>query len=205
MWLSGFGRENENRWYAHAAFLPRSLASSLSSFKAQLKQLILQEVISSISTESSCSVLHSTASWSIYLSPQWDREIWGIEHTPDTSCLWSRHEEGAQYIFASMTTVTLTVWTTKSVSFPLSTLPVHCSCSFSALTTVAAVGASLLSFFHSVLCSHGLWEQHAEADMSLTYRVLEYFTGCPQGHHGSKLFPVSSPTQRNKLLSPQLP
>ena len=68
------------------------------------------------------------------------------EHTPDTSC--SRHKEGAQYMFASMTVVTLTLLTTSSM------LPVHCS--LSALTIAAAVGASLLSSFHSVLCSHEL-------------------------------------------------
>ena len=70
------------------------------------------------------------------------------EHTPDTS--WSRHEKGAQYMFASMTVVTLTLLTTSSM------LPVHCSCSLRALTIAAAVGASLLSSFHSVLCSHEL-------------------------------------------------
>ena len=53
-------------------------------------------------------------------------------------------------MFASMTAVTLTLLTAPS------TLPVHCSCSLSALTTAAAAGASLLSCFHSVLCSHGL-------------------------------------------------
>ncbi|KAL4836535.1 hypothetical protein H8958_000140 [Nasalis larvatus] len=37
-------------------------------------------------------------------------------------------------------------------------------------------------------------------DMSLAYRIMGYFIKYSQCHHGSKLFPVSSPIQRSNLF-----
>lgn len=68
--------------------------------------------------------LYSTVSLFVHLSPEQDREVCR-DRAPSRHIVPLQQHEGAQRTFANMTTVNLAVLMTKSVSLPLSTLPVR--------------------------------------------------------------------------------